>query len=93
LKFPLSLARERTTTISLGSFFAKVGRGTPSRAALGLVSAFELLVMSRLSEELRERIKKSASPVIRLYVKLPRQRKEVDVLGNQLLRSRTSVAF
>jgi len=48
--------------------------------------------MSRLSEELRVRTKRFASAVIRVYVKLPRQRAEVDVLGRQLLRSGTSVA-
>src|SRR5439155_24679842 len=48
--------------------------------------------MSRLSEELRQRTKRFASVVIGLYVKLPRQRKEVEVLGHQLLRSGTSVA-
>jgi four helix bundle protein len=48
--------------------------------------------MSRLSEELRVRTKRFASAVIHLYVKLPRQRAEVDVLGRQLLRSGTSVA-
>jgi four helix bundle protein len=48
--------------------------------------------MSRLSEELRQRTRQFASGVIRLYLALPRRRKEVDVLGNQLLRSGTSVA-
>ena len=48
--------------------------------------------MSRLSEELRTRTKNYASAVIRFYVKLPKERKEVEVLGNQLLRSGTSVA-
>ena len=48
--------------------------------------------MSRLSEELRQRTKRYASSVIRVYVSLPRQRKEVEVLGLQLLRSGTSVA-
>jgi four helix bundle protein len=48
--------------------------------------------MSRLAEELRERTKAFASGVIGLYVRLPRQRKEVEVLGSQLLRSGTSVA-
>jgi len=48
--------------------------------------------MSRLSEELRQRTKRYASATIQLYVKLPRKRKEVDVLGHQLLRSGTSVA-
>lgn len=48
--------------------------------------------MSRLSEELRQRTKRYASQVIRFYVKLPRVRKEVEVLGHQLLRSGTSVA-
>ena len=46
----------------------------------------------RLSEELRGRTKHFASAVIQLYVKLPRTRKEVEVLGHQLLRSGTSVA-
>ena len=45
----------------------------------------------RLSEELRQRTKRFASAVIRLYVKLPRRRPEVDVLARQLLRSGTSV--
>ncbi|MEJ0090064.1 MAG: four helix bundle protein [Limisphaerales bacterium] len=48
--------------------------------------------MSRLSEELRQRTKGYASAVIGLYVKLPKQREEVKVLGHQLLRSGTSVA-
>jgi len=48
--------------------------------------------MSRLSEDLRERTKNYAAAIIRFYVKLPKQRKEIEVLGNQLLRSGTSVA-
>jgi four helix bundle protein len=48
--------------------------------------------MSRLSEDLRDRTKRYASAVIRLYVTLPHARKEVEVLGHQLLRSGTSVA-
>ena len=48
--------------------------------------------MSRLSEELRLRTKQYASATIRLYVKLPKARDEVRILGNQLLRSGTSVA-
>jgi four helix bundle protein len=46
----------------------------------------------RLSEELRGRTKQYASAVIRRYVKLPKDREEVRVLGKQLLRSGTSVA-
>ena len=46
----------------------------------------------RLSEELRERTKQYASAIIRSYVKLPKEREEVRVLGRQLLRSGTSVA-
>jgi four helix bundle protein len=46
----------------------------------------------RLSEELRVRTKDYASAVIRCYVKLPKDREEVRVLGKQLLRSGTSVA-
>ena len=48
--------------------------------------------MSRLTEELRQRTKGYASQVIRLYVALPLRRKEVEILGGQLLRSGTSVA-
>ena len=46
----------------------------------------------RLTEELRERTKQYASAIIQLYVTLPMARKEVQVLGHQLLRSGTSVA-
>jgi len=46
----------------------------------------------RLSEKLRDRTKRFASDVIRLYVSLPKQRKEIEILANQLLRSGTSVA-
>ena len=46
----------------------------------------------RLSEELRDRTKNYASAIIGLYVKLPKAREEVKVLGHQLLRSGTSVA-
>ena len=48
--------------------------------------------MSRLSEDLRQRTKAVASAVIRLYVSLPKNRREVEVIGHQLLRSGTSVA-
>lgn len=46
----------------------------------------------RLPEEFRERTKKYASAIVRLYVQLPKSRKEVEVIGHQLLRSGTSVA-
>ena len=46
----------------------------------------------RLTEELRKRTKQYASAIIQLYVTLPMARKEVQVLGHQLLRSGTSVA-
>lgn len=46
----------------------------------------------RLSDDLRERTKRFASVVIQLYVALPKGRKEVEIVGNQLLRSGTSVA-
>ncbi|MGO8763570.1 MAG: four helix bundle protein [Limisphaerales bacterium] len=48
--------------------------------------------MSRLSEDLRLRTKQYASEIIHFYVKLPKEREEVRVLGKQLLRSGTSVA-
>src|SRR5580765_6340309 len=46
----------------------------------------------RLKEELRARTKRYASAIIQCYVKLPKDREEVRVLGKQLLRSGTSVA-
>jgi four helix bundle protein len=46
----------------------------------------------RLADEFRARTKSYAAGVIRLYVKLPKTREEVRVLGKQLLRSGTSVA-
>ena len=42
--------------------------------------------------EFRNRTKKFAASVVRLYVHLPKAREEVRVLGKQLLRSGTSVA-
>ena len=47
---------------------------------------------SRLPEEFRDRTKRYAARVIRLFVKLPKTQEEVRVLGRQLLRSGTSVA-
>jgi four helix bundle protein len=46
----------------------------------------------RLSKEPRDRTKRFASRIVRLYVALPRQRREAEVLGHQLLRSGTSIA-
>ena len=46
----------------------------------------------RLSDEFRSRTKAFAAGIIRLFVKLPKGREEVRVLGKQLLRSGTSVA-
>jgi hypothetical protein len=46
----------------------------------------------RLTDEFRTRTKLFAAQSIRLYVKLPKVREEVRVLGKQLLRSGTSVA-
>ena len=46
----------------------------------------------RLSEELRVRTRNYASAVVHCYVKLPKAREEVRVLGKQLLRSGTCVA-
>src|SRR5437762_2066554 len=46
----------------------------------------------RLSEEFRDRTKQFAAGVIHCYIKLPKSREEVKVLGKQLLRSGTSVA-
>jgi len=48
--------------------------------------------MSRLSEEIRDRTKAFASTIVRLYARLPRERREVEVIAYQLLRSGTSVA-
>jgi four helix bundle protein len=46
----------------------------------------------RLPAVFRDRTKKFASSIIRLFVTLPKGREEVRVLGKQLLRSGTSVA-
>lgn len=46
----------------------------------------------RLSEEFRARAKQFAAQCIRLFVRLPKAREELRVLGKQLLRSATSVA-
>ncbi len=46
----------------------------------------------RLSNELRERTKAFASSVVRLFIRLPRNRDEVAILGKQMIRSGTSVA-
>src|ERR1039458_1683560 len=46
----------------------------------------------RLTLEFRDRTKKFASASIRLFVKLPKGKDEVRILGKQLLRSGTSVA-
>ncbi len=48
--------------------------------------------MARLNREFLGRTKGFASAVIRLFIRLPREREEVRVLGRQLLRSGTSVA-
>lgn len=48
--------------------------------------------MSRLPEDFRQRVKRYAAGMIRCYVKLPKSREEIRVLGKQLLRSGTSVA-
>ena len=47
---------------------------------------------SRLPEEFRNRTKRFAAETIRSFIKLPRTREEVRMLGKQLLRSGTSVA-
>ena len=47
--------------------------------------------MSRVSEELRTRTRNYASLIVRLFVALPKQQLEAQVLGRQLLRSGTSV--
>ena len=44
----------------------------------------------RLPAEFRDRTKRYAAGIIRLFVKLPKGRDEVRVLGKQLLRSGTS---
>ncbi len=46
----------------------------------------------RLDDGLRQRTKTFASRTVRFYAALPRQRKEIEVLGHQLLRSGTSIA-
>jgi four helix bundle protein len=48
--------------------------------------------VSRASDELRKRTKNYASLIVRLFVALPKQQPEAQVIGRQLLRSGTSVA-
>jgi four helix bundle protein len=43
-------------------------------------------------QDLKKRTKEFAGSIIRLYVKLPKRRGEVEVVGKQMLRSGTSVA-
>jgi len=50
------------------------------------------MYQGRLTDEFRQRTKSFAAATIRLYVKLPKAREEVRVIGKQLLRSGTSVA-
>ena len=45
-----------------------------------------------MSEEFRSRTKKHAATIIRLFVKLPKNKDEVMVCGRQMLRAGTSVA-
>lgn len=47
--------------------------------------------MSRTSEALRHRTRTYASAIVRVFLALPRNRPETQVLGKQLLRSGTSV--
>lgn len=56
------------------------------------IEASIMKMKGRLSEEFRSRTKNYAAGIIRLYVKLPKAREEVRVLGKQLLRAGTSVA-
>jgi four helix bundle protein len=49
-------------------------------------------MQGRLSQEFRDRTKRFASRIIRLFITLPKNREEVRVLGKQMLRSGTSVA-
>jgi len=46
----------------------------------------------RLPEEFRDRTKRFASSIVRLFIALPKDREEVRTLGKQLLRLGTSVA-
>jgi hypothetical protein len=49
-------------------------------------------MQGRLPDDFRQRVKRYAAFVIRLFVKLPKTQEEVRILGKQLLRSGTSVA-
>jgi len=50
------------------------------------------MLPSAKKEDLRNRTKKYASGIIKLFISLPKNRPEVQVLGRQMLRSGTSVA-
>jgi four helix bundle protein len=45
----------------------------------------------RISKELRQRTKRFGSQIIQLYIRLPKRRDEVLILGKQMLRAGTSV--
>lgn len=49
-------------------------------------------MQGRFEPEFRDRTKRFASGIIHLFVRLPKAREEIRVLGKQLLRSGTSVA-
>jgi len=65
-------------------------RGERQKQKLGKQKAE--MKTGRLADEFRQRTKAFAAGVIRLYVKLPKVREEVRILGKQLLRSGTAVA-
>jgi|SRR5581483_7634485 len=47
--------------------------------------------MSRASDELRKRTRTYASAIVRLFLALPKNRTEAQIIGRQLIRSGTSV--
>jgi four helix bundle protein len=50
------------------------------------------IILMRLDEKIRARTKAFASAAIGSYIRLPKTRDEVAILGKQLLRASTSVA-
>jgi len=80
----------------LGKQKTEMGTGRGGATADGRKSEIgkakkQKMNQGRLSEEFRARTKAFAAGVIQLYVRLPKARDEVRVLGKQLLRSGTSV--
>ena len=80
------------SAFSVRLFLRSLGKRLKISAFSFQLSAFPHMPHGRLPEEFRQRSKQFASATIKLYAKLPRNREEIRVLGQQMLRAGTSVA-